>query len=146
MFKKILWVTDFTEPARKAGRQALQCVQCSKGTLYVLTVVDPSDMPIILDDVADPFISPGQLAQEYEQRLLEHLRREVESLGPADVPVEFFLRVGVPWREIVRLAHEVGVGLIVMGSHGRRSLAEILLGSTVENVVKQAGCPVLVVR
>jgi len=40
----------------------------------------------------------------------------------------------------------LGATLIVMGSHGKRSVEELLLGSTVENVTRQANCPVLVVR
>jgi len=146
MFKKILWVTDFTEPARHAGQRALQCAQCSDGTLYALTVVDPADLPLVLDDAPDPFVSQDQLTQQYKQRVLDHLRQEVESLGEINVPVEFYLRVGVPWREIVQAADELGATLIVIGSHGKRSLAEILLGSTVENVTRHAPCPVLVAR
>jgi len=107
MFKKILWVTDFTEPARHAGQRALQCAQCSDGTLYALTVVDPADLPLVLDDAPDPFVNQDQLTQQYEQRVLDQLRREVESLGEINVPVEFYLRVGVPWREIVQAADEL---------------------------------------
>lgn len=146
MFKKILWVTDFTEPARNAGKQALQCAQCSDGTLYVLTVVDPADLPLVLDDAPDPFADQDRLQEQYEQRVLDQLRAEVESLGEISIPVEIYLRVGVPWRESVRAVEELGAMLIVMGSHGKRSLAEILLGSTVENVTKHAPIPVLVVR
>lgn len=74
------------------------------------------------------------------------MRQKAESLGEIDVPVEFHVRVGVPWKEIVGAAEELGALLIVIGSHGKRSLAEILLGSTVENVTKHAPWPVLVVR
>jgi nucleotide-binding universal stress UspA family protein len=56
------------------------------------------------------------------------------------------LRIGTPWEEIVHVAEELGSTLIVLGSHGKRSLEEIILGSTVENVAKHAPCPVLVVR
>ncbi len=153
MFKKILWATDFSDHARHAGQRALQCAQCSEGTVYALAVVDPEDLPLILDNVPDPFISQAQeeqldrrLEQQYEQRVLEHLQREVESLGGDDVPVETRLRVGTPWREIVRAAGELEATLIVIGSHGKRSLEELLLGSTVERVTRHANCPVLVVR
>jgi len=46
----------------------------------------------------------------------------------------------------VRAATELTSDLIVMGAHGKRSLTELLLGSTVEDVTKRAPCPVLVVR
>jgi len=153
MFKKILWATDFSEHAHNAGQMALQCAQCRDGSIYALTVVDPEDLPIILGDVADPFISAeqttemeGRLETQYEQRVQEHLGRAVAALGETTVPVNMLLRVGTPWREIIRAATEVGAKLIVIGSHGKRSLEELLLGSTVENVTKHASCPVLVVR
>jgi nucleotide-binding universal stress UspA family protein len=47
--------------------------------------------------------------------------------------------------EIVGRARELGAGLIVLGTHGRRGLAHMLLGSVAERVVQHAGCPVLTV-
>jgi len=153
MFKKILWATDFSQHAREAGKMALQCARCSDGTLYALTVVDPEDLPIILGEIPDPFIKTDQVEQinqqlesASEQRVMDHLKSEVEAMGKSPRPVERLLRVGTPWREIVRAADEMGITLIVIGSHGKRSLEELLLGSTVENVTKHAPCPVLVVR
>lgn len=146
MFKKILWVTDFTVPARHAGEQALQCAQCSDGVLYALTVVDPGDLPLLLDDAPDPFASQDQLTEQYQQQVLDHLRQETELLGEINVPVEYYLRVGVPWREIVDAAEELEATLIVIGARGKRNLPDVLLGSTVGNVSRHASCPVLVVR
>lgn len=153
MFKVILWATDFSPHARNAGQRALECARCSQGKLYALTVVDPEDLPIILGEIPDPFIKADRVEQinqrlesEYEQLVMDHLKREVESLGDSTVQVEPLLRVGTPWREIVRAADELGATLLVIGSHGKRSLAELILGSTVENATKHAPCPVLVVR
>jgi nucleotide-binding universal stress UspA family protein len=153
MFKKILWATDFSAHARDAGQQVLACVQCSHGSVDVLTVVDPEDLPFDLLDVPDPFVSAQEvealerrLEKEYEDRVRDHLSREAEFLREGGVAVTFYLRVGKPWEEIVRAAQELGSDVIVMGSHGKRSLEELLLGSTVENVTRRAPCPVLVVR
>jgi len=153
MFKKILWATDFSRHARHAGSRALQCAQCSNGRIYALTVVDPEDIPIILGNVPDPFIKEHQaeqmeqrLEKQYEQQVLDHLQAEAALLGETDVHMTLQLRVGTPWREIVGAADELGATLIVIGSHGKRSLEEILLGSTVERVTRHANCPVMVVR
>jgi len=153
VFKKILWATDFSQHARNAGEKAVECAKCSKGALYALTVVNPEDLPFILEDVPDPFIKADaieklnlKLEAEYEKRVLEHLDHEVQVINGSSVMVEKFLRVGTPWKEIVDLANGIGVTLIVIGSHGKHSLEEFLLGSTVSNVTKHAGCPVLVVR
>ena len=153
MFKKILWATDFSIHAHDAGQKALECARCSGGTLYDLSVVDPDDLPVILEGVPDPFIQEEQIDQinkrlesQYEQRVLDHLKHEIESLGANPVSIETLIRVGIPWKEIVQAAKELGVDLIVLGSHGKHSLEELILGSTVENVTRHAPCPVLVIR
>ena len=51
-----------------------------------------------------------------------------------------------PYDIILEIAQNEKVGLIVMGSHGRTGLTRILMGSTVERVIAQACCPVLVVK
>jgi nucleotide-binding universal stress UspA family protein len=56
------------------------------------------------------------------------------------------LRSGNPYEEIVNAAKELGVGLIVIGSHGHTGLERLLLGSTADRVVQYAPCPVFVVK
>lgn len=53
---------------------------------------------------------------------------------------------GVPFEEIVRAAAEESADLIVMGTHGRRGLNRLLLGSVADRVIRLAACPVLTVR
>ena len=151
--KKILWATDFSAHAHDAGRQALECAKCSDQPIDVLTVVSPDELQPILLDVPDPFIAQEavhdaerQLEAKHEERVRRELAAEATVLTEAGVEVSLHVRVGSPADEIVRAAAELGSDLIVMGSHGRRSLTEMLLGSTVESVTKHAPCPVLVVR
>ena len=146
MFKKILWAMDFSESSHHAGEQALRCAQCSEGTLYILAVVDPKDMPFILGEEFNPFADENRLQTQYEQRVLDQMKHELETLGETSVPVEFHIRVGMPWQAIIVTAQELGATLIVMGCSGRRRLTEVFLGSTTENVIKNAPCPVLVTR
>jgi nucleotide-binding universal stress UspA family protein len=54
--------------------------------------------------------------------------------------------IGFPAEDIVRLATEVQADLIVVGTHGRRGLSHLLLGSVAERVIRTAPCPVLTVR
>jgi len=151
--KKILWATDFSPHAHDAGRQALECAACSEQPVDILTVVDPDDMPLFLLDVPDPFMSPQavhaaerELRTEHDQAVRSELAEEARLLTDTGVEVRLHVRVGSPTEEILNAASELGSDLIVMGSHGKRSLEELLLGSTVENVTRHAPCPVLVVR
>lgn len=54
--------------------------------------------------------------------------------------------LGIPHVEIAHLADECGADVIVMATHGRGFISHALLGSTTERVLRQAPCPVLVVR
>jgi nucleotide-binding universal stress UspA family protein len=60
--------------------------------------------------------------------------------------MDIAIREGEPVKQIVQFAEECNAGLIVMPSHGRGMLTEMLLGSTTYSVVRRAHCPVLVLK
>ena len=60
--------------------------------------------------------------------------------------IDDLLLAGKPYREILRLAREQDVDLIVMGVHGRGAIDRMLFGSVTEQIVRRATCPVLTVR
>jgi nucleotide-binding universal stress UspA family protein len=66
--------------------------------------------------------------------------RDRVTLAPA------LLEVGDARDVIDRVAEHVGADLVVMGTHGRRGLRRVLLGSIAESVVRSAPCPVLTIR
>jgi universal stress protein A len=74
---------------------------------------------------------------------LSLIAEELRSKGLSADPL---LRSGNPYEEIVNAAKELGVGLIVIGSHGYTGLERLLLGSTADRVVQYAPCPVFVVK
>jgi len=77
------------------------------------------------------------------QQQLEYLAAERAAKAPFG-PV--LLKIGDPRAVIDATAAELGIDLIVMGTHGRRGVARVLLGSVAETVVRTACCPVLLVR
>ncbi len=62
------------------------------------------------------------------------------------VQVDGVLREGVAWEEINRVAEELQIDLLVLGTHGRKGLARALLGSVAEKVVRTSHRPVTLVR
>ena len=76
------------------------------------------------------------------------LHRRLVAVRPADpkVPVEHVMLVGDEATEIIRLAADKAVDLIVMGTHGRSGIGRMLMGSVAEKVVRRAPCPVLTVK
>ena len=73
-------------------------------------------------------------------RAAEHARSRFRG------KIGLHLLVGTPWREITQLASNVSADLVFVGTSGRTGLARVLLGSVAEQVVRHAGCPVLVIR
>ena len=53
---------------------------------------------------------------------------------------------GIPAEELLNFAKQEGHDLIVIGTHGRRGIARLVIGSVAEEVIRKASCPVLTVR
>lgn len=96
----------------------------------------------------EPGYSP-ELAPPIEDLLAElkeagsEILRHHRAMLPADLEVEEFLREGEPSRQIVDAADAWHADVIVMGTHGRGRLAQFLVGSTAESVIRMSRCPVL---
>jgi len=73
-------------------------------------------------------------------------RREAFSGSLDDVRVRAHLRLEAPAQELAQIAADLEADLVVVGTHGRRGIARLLLGSVAEAVVRLAPCPVFVVR
>jgi nucleotide-binding universal stress UspA family protein len=72
----------------------------------------------------------------------------LEQMKPADpsISVQRIFRKGAPGEEILAVANEVHPDLIVMGTHGRRGLRRLMMGSVAEEIVRKAPCPVLTAK
>jgi nucleotide-binding universal stress UspA family protein len=84
-----------------------------------------------------------ELEAKVEARLYEIALMDLDDTRPVTVKIA----VGKPTEEILRVAGEEAVDLIVMGTHGHSGLAHaLILGGTAETVVRTAPCPVFTVR
>jgi nucleotide-binding universal stress UspA family protein len=104
---------------------------------------------IVLHVAERPLVAPGgAMIHPPPGGAFEAIEEQVRAVKPPDaaVPVEHLLEEGDPVEEILRVARECRVDLIVMGTHGRTGLTHLLLGSVAEQVVRRATCPVLVVK
>ena len=151
MFEYILFATDFSPHAEVAKKVAVNLAKRDGKRLWVLAVLDTIEEPLTLAD-EPAVVSPTewQRVVEEEKETLEreeerHLARDVAEIAVAGVTVTRMVREGDPDKEIVAAAKELEADLIIMGSHSHRSIWDVLLGSTTENVAKSAPCPVLIV-
>jgi nucleotide-binding universal stress UspA family protein len=86
------------------------------------------------------------LRAHYEEESRPHVSAARGCLDVAGCPYTLHIHVGLPAEVIVKVAHELGAELVVMGTRGRGGLASLVLGSVANQVLQQAECPVLLVR
>jgi nucleotide-binding universal stress UspA family protein len=145
-FRRILVAADFSESSRQAFRAACALARERETRVHVLHVLEPvyvADEPVYFGQQTVHYVPVARDAAE-----LEPLREQMRVLYVPHQPleVEYHVKEGTTAAEIVRFAQELGCDLAVMGTHGRTGLRRLLTGSVAETVLRQAGCPVLVLR
>ena len=138
--KKILFPTDYSACAEQAFSQAAYLAERYDAVLHVLHVAEPSMIlpPLDLseaDIAADLHLPMPETPTPEAHRTGEGLLRNVE-VPPVNGSVE---------RAILAYAAEQDIDVIVMGTHGRRAVDRLLLGSVAAKVVRLAECPVFTV-
>jgi nucleotide-binding universal stress UspA family protein len=143
-FANILLPTDFSDCARPAYGLAAQIAERFSSKLFLLHVVQ--DLTLLVPDAVLFAASPNEALDsliagaktQLEQIVRQH---QLERFTPT-----LQVQVGSPAVEIVEYAKEINASLIVIATHGRTGLQQLLLGSVANRVVQVAPCPVLTVR
>jgi universal stress protein A len=138
-YQHILVPTDFSKPSEVAAGRAVELAKFYKARLSVIHVVDYVPPGYVAVELPADLASASKLSERAEKKLAEWTQR----LGLA--PSNKWVEVGSPKHEIVRVAKENAVDLIVVGSHGTRGIGR-LLGSTTSAVQHEASCDVLCVH
>ncbi|HLL72507.1 MAG TPA: universal stress protein [Pyrinomonadaceae bacterium] len=143
--RSILLPTDFSQCAESALPYAAWLARQMKARLVCLHVVETTLPPVGYAAVAEPLpvVDIGGQLEESATRELPKLGAREECAG---LDVEEVVAHGDAAGEIVRVARERDIDLIVISSHGRTGWGRMLFGSTAESVVRHAHCPVLVVK
>jgi nucleotide-binding universal stress UspA family protein len=136
----ILHPADFSNCSDCAFQIAADLARQNAATLLVLHVVETLGPENVTFGEAASQLEP----EGYRQRLETDLR--CRAPAPEGIETRYLLAAGDSAGEIQRVAREHSCDLIVMGTHGRTGLRRLLMGSIAEKVVRQAPCPVLVVR
>ncbi len=139
--KKILVPIDFSECSRKALQYAIPLARQFEASLTLLHVVQVNYYAGDFGTV-DVALLENEMRSNGEKQLAELIEREVG----AALPCAALVRSGRVVSEIVAIAGEAAIDLIILSTHGHTGLKHVLLGSVAENVVRHAPCPVLIVR
>ena len=139
-FTRILHPTDYSDDSHPALHYAADLAHECGADLVLLHVVDT----LGLDNLPYGEVASPDQPAAYRRKLFDELHRAAPD--NSKVHVEYVLSEEDPVTAILRTAADFGCDLIVLGTHGIRGWQRWLLGSIAEQVVRQAACPVLVVK
>ena len=135
--RTILHATDFSENCAAPFRLACSLARDYGARLIVLHVQPPT---MAFGEMDGVYLVPDASSEELMKQL-----RERKPEDPA-VVVDYRLAEGDAAEEILRTAQETSSDVIVLGTHGRKGLGRLLLGSVAEQTVRSALCPVVTVK
>ncbi len=145
LLRKILLPTDFSGCANFALPYAAAIARAAKATIICINVVEPIVPAVGYTGLAEP-MPIADMSEQLEDSAERELPQLVDCEDLHGLNVEEVIVHGDAAAEIVRVAEEREVDLIVISSHGRTGLGRMIFGSTAEAVVRHATCPVLVVK
>ena len=134
----ILFATDFSPT-------------CGIALNWAAAMARTMDARLLIVHVEQPGVPYGG-GEVYSSDVLDQhsmiLMRMLERAKPtdADVPYCHYLACGDPANEILRIAKDESVDMVVMSTHGRSGLPRVVNGSVAESVIRRANCPVLVFK
>jgi nucleotide-binding universal stress UspA family protein len=146
MYKNILVAIDDSETSRSALKEALHIARTSNAKLYITHVADETILNIHGHAMSNAVNLDGAVANLIQggQQLLD---KAMEAAAGIDAETLMLEASNRRVSEVIAdKARELGVELIVVGRHGRRGLATLLLGSVAEQLAKIAEASVLLVR
>src|ERR1051325_1560119 len=143
--RKMLLPTDFSGCGNYALPYAAAIARAAKAAVICIHVVEPIVPAVGYSGLAEP-MPIADMSEQLEDSAERELPRIVDCEDLHGIEVEEIIVHGDAAAEIVRVAKERDVDLIVISSHGRTGIGRIIFGSTAEAVVRHAHCPVLVVK
>jgi nucleotide-binding universal stress UspA family protein len=146
MYDRILVPVDGSPTSDRGLQEAIRLAQLTKGRVRLLHVMDVLSLVLAGEGYA---MTSGDLMKTVRKRgqeVMAHAREMVESAG---VPVETSLVDNLGGRVAELVADEVAswkADVVVLGTHGRRGVSRVMVGSDAELVVRTSKVPVLLVR
>ncbi|MDI6644244.1 MAG: universal stress protein [Methanobacteriaceae archaeon] len=148
MYKKILLPTDGSVNAQWAGKHAISIANTYNADIIVLYVVDTYyiqslALPNFRQDLALELREEGKRAVK---EFLSYLEKSQCDGQCKTINFKSQIRDGKPHQVILDTIHNENIDLVVMGAAGLHGLDKMILGSVTERVIREAPCPVMVVR
>jgi nucleotide-binding universal stress UspA family protein len=142
-FRTILFPTDFTPHARSALKYAAALARQGRGRIVLLSV-QPAAVPRNLMTMSERL--PADDAAQWIRQIRSQVKDLITDPLLLGLEVEPVIVEGEPAHEIATAVRDYDVDLVTVVTHGRRGLSRALWGSTAEEIIAEAPCPVLTLR
>lgn len=139
-FKKILCGTDFSESSYHALDYGLRFAKASDGTLLVVHLVHVPSGDLLGEQAYT--LNFAEVRNQMQALLDDLYTTRLQSYPKTELLIDF----GDPSQQLIKVASDRDVDLIVTSTHGRSGLSHLIMGSVAEKIIRHAPCPVFVVR
>ena len=139
MFSKILHANDGSEHAFHALELAIALAKQNGSELHMISVEEIDYMPEFIEEVREETGTAGRRFHTVIQRA----RKMAEE---SQVKLHTHVVAGHPVRDVVNLAAELKVQLLVIGARGHSAIYERMIGSRADRITQLAKCPVLIAK
>ncbi len=146
LFKNIAFCTDFSDNADEAFITAKDLAWRYGANLHIVHVMVNFSLSPPIHSTYMPIEYDPNFVEQVTAAAKQSIQERYTSQLKESQPHEVHLLSGYASSEILRLAKEREIDLIVMGSHGLTGIAHVLFGSTADRVVRRAPCSVITVR
>ena len=143
--KRILVPVDFSAASLSALDEAIDLSRSLDAKLTAMFVLAPLHYPSTIEFMGNA-VGLGLIVDEQRKWAKKEMANLVARLAKRGVKCDALLEHGPPQERIVETAKRIHADLIVIGTHGRKGLSHVVLGSVAERVVRTAPCPVLTVH
>lgn len=141
MYKKIIFASDGSDNAHRAGLAAIELVKDL--SLKSITVIHIATSPPAQSRMIKADFDTHTLLEEDAKDLMKGTFEEINNAG---LSVEIKVAIGDPADEIVRITEKEKADLLVIGSRGLGSITGVLIGSVSQKIVHEVSCPVMIVK
>ena len=139
---RILVALDLSEPTELILKKAVQIAKKMSAKVWILHNAEPE--PDVLEFRTDPQSARDSLAEKFhrEHRQIQKIAKRLRKEG---LKATALLVHGHTVEVILKEASDLDVDMIVVGSHGRSAVYQLLVGSVSEGLLRKSRCPLLIV-
>lgn len=144
MYQRIMVAIDGSDTAARGLNEAIALAKDQKARLAIVYVIDL----VVIFEFGEPAVSYRESAREFARKTIERARGSARAAGiePEVLSPEIYTTGYHVADTIAQLAQQWNADLLVVGTHGRRGVSRLLLGSVAQRIVRVAPCPLLLVR